>query len=65
MTKTFETDYGTVTVCNAMFDIDGTNLEEGIEIKGEGFLIENYGWRYIDEMTVEDVEELIEKEHYH
>ena len=65
MEKTFETDYGTVTVRNAMFDVDGTNLEEGIEIKGEDFLLENYGYRDIDEMTTDEVEDLIENKDYH
>ena len=43
-----------------MFDADGTNLEEGIEIKGDEIgLIEVYGYHDIDEMTNEDVEVLI------
>lgn len=61
MEKTFETSQGEVTVRNAMFDIDGTNLEEGLEIKGEEIgLIEVFGYRDIDGLTVDDVEKLIE-----
>lgn len=62
MENIFETpNFGTVTVRNAMFDIDGTTLEEGIEIKGDDVeLIEIYGYRDVEEMSVEDVETLIE-----
>ena len=36
MNRTVETkDYGTVEVRNAVFDLDGTTLQEGIEIKGD------------------------------
>ena len=61
MKKTFETElYGTVEVRPAMFDIDGTNLEEGIEIKGEEIgIIELYGWRDIEDLITAEVEDLI------
>ena len=60
MRKTFETIYGTVEVRPAMFDVDDTTLEEGIEIIGEEVgLIEICGWRDIDELTIEDIESLI------
>ena len=59
--KKFVTDYGDVQVRNAMFDIDGTNLEEGIEVKGDGFLLEIYGYRDIDDMSINDVELIINK----
>ena len=43
-----------------MFDIDGTNLEEGIEIKGEEIgIIELYGWRDIEDLITTEVEDLI------
>ena len=62
MMNTFNCAYGDVVVRNAMFDIDGTNLEEGIEIKGEEIgLIEVYGYRDVSDLTVDEVEELIEK----
>ena len=52
--------YGSVEIRPAMFDIDGTNLEEGIEIKGDEIaLIEIYGWHDISELNVEKVEQLI------
>jgi len=61
MNRFIETqDYGKVEVRNAMFDIDGNTLEEGIEIKGEEFgLIELYGWIDIDELSSDKVNELI------
>ena len=64
MTKDFITDYGTITVRNAMFEDDnGTNLHEGIELKDEdGNIQEVAGWSDINEMTVDDVERLIENE---
>lgn len=59
--RTFETkDYGKVEVRIAMFDIDGTNLEEGVEIKGDDIgLIELHGWRDISELSSKNVNELI------
>jgi len=62
MTKEFITDYGTIIVRNAMFeDENGTDLYEGIELKDEdGKILEVSGYRDIDEMTVDDVESLIE-----
>ena len=61
MSKIIETkDYGKVEIRNAMFDIDGTTLEEGVEIKGDEIgLIELYGWIDIDELSSDKVNELI------
>lgn len=60
MSKIFNTDYGRVEVRPAMFDIDGTTLEEGIEIKGEGLgLIELHGYRDISDLVLEEVEDII------
>jgi hypothetical protein len=61
MNKIIETkDYGKVEVRTAMFDIDGTSLEEGIEIKGEEMgLIEIYGWKDISELSSKDINNLI------
>lgn len=61
MSRIIETkDYGKVEIRNAMFDIDGTTLEEGIEIKGKEIgLIELYGWIDIDELSPNKVNELI------
>ena len=43
-----------------MFDIDGTTLQEGVEVKGEDIgLIEVYGWRDIEDLTIQQVESLI------
>lgn len=62
MTKEFITDYGTIIVRNAMFEEEnGTDLYEGIELKDEdGKILEICGYRDIDEMTIDDVESLIE-----
>ena len=63
MSKIIETkDYGKVEIRNAMFDIDGTNLEEGVEIKGDEIgLIELYGWRDIEELSYDEINELIKQ----
>ncbi len=62
MTKTFNTKkYGEVTVRNAMLDMDGTNLKDGIEIKGDFNLIEIYGDFDVEEMSDEQVEGLIDR----
>ena len=60
MRKIETKDYGIVEIRNAMFDIDGTNLEEGVEIKGDEIgLIELYGWRDIDALSSDKVNELL------
>ena len=55
--KKFDTELGTITVRNAMFeDENGTDLYEGIELKDEdGNLVEVEGYRDIDEMTGDEV----------
>ena len=62
MTKDFITDYGTITVRNAMFeDENGTDLYEGIELKDEyGNIKEVSGYRDIDELTSDDIEKMID-----
>ncbi len=62
MTQTFDTNFGEVEVRNIMIDLDGTNLEEGIEITVPNVKqpIEIYGYRSVEDMTVNEVEELLE-----
>jgi len=56
-----ETVYGLVTIRPAMFDIDDTNLESGIEIKGDDIgLLEFYGYYDIENLTIDEIEEMIE-----
>lgn len=56
-------EYGDVEVRPAMFDVDGTNLQEGIEVI---FLeedlpnIEIYGYVDLDELTADEVIEMID-----
>ena len=61
MTKNFDTEtYGNVSVRNAMIDIDGTNLVEGIEISiGVSEMVEVAGYHDLDELTADEVENLI------
>lgn len=57
-------DYGLVRVSFAMLDIDGTTLDDGIEIKSEDDefkIIEIVGWRDVQEMTEEEVIKLIDE----
>ena len=64
MIRTLETKFGEITLRSAMFDIDGTNLEEGIEIKLEGELIGEVigGDIYeVEEMSTDDVEAFVMK----
>jgi len=60
--KTYHTDYGDVIVRNAMFDTDGTNLEEGVEVKNpdNNVLVEIYGYKDVEEFTIDELEEIIE-----
>lgn len=61
MEKEFNTIYGKVTVRNAMLEMnDNTTLCDGVEIKGDGFLIEILEWMDIDELTVDEVVDLID-----
>lgn len=63
MTKEFITPhYGIIIVSNVMLEEeDGINLYEGIELKDvEDNIIEVSGYWDIDEMTVKEIEELIE-----
>ena len=58
--KNFETNYGKVSVRSIMMD-DGTNLFEGIEVKGDDVeLFEVEGYRDVDDMSVDEVESIIE-----
>lgn len=61
MEKIFDTSYGSVTVRNAMLELeDNTTLVDGIEISGESIeLVEIYKWYDVDELTANEVEELI------
>ena len=61
MEKTFKTKFGKISLRTAMLETDGTNLEEGVEIKLDGKLIgEAFGWRNVEGMTVEEAEEFLE-----
>ena len=59
--ETFDTTFGIVTVRNIMIDIDGTNLEEGIEINNPEFFkpLEILGYINIDELEEDRLEDLI------
>ena len=58
--KIINCSYGEVEVRNSVFDINGTDLVEGIEIKGDDIgLIEIYGYYHIDDMSNEEIENLI------
>jgi len=58
MTIEVELEIGEITVRNAMIDIDGTNLEEGVEIVQDGVVI-NEWLGYIDLDDEEEVEQLL------
>ena len=62
MEKKFNTNYGIALIRYAIFDIDGTNLEEGVEINLDGKYIGRRlgGNLDVESMTVKEVEELIE-----
>jgi hypothetical protein len=57
----FDTKYGEVTLRNAMIDVDGTNLEEGLELYLDGEYVNDMTGRSAgEETTVEKAEELYE-----
>lgn len=64
MKYTYDTTYGEVEFSSAVFDIDGTNLVEGTEVRLDGELVvEDKGTPVstFDEMTTDEVEEYLLK----
>jgi len=59
MKKTFETSHGKVQVRDAMIDTDGTNLEEGVEVKLDGKLITEIWNIHVREINKDNIEEII------
>jgi len=63
--KTFNTKFGEILLRKAVFDMDGTNLESGIEIKLDDELIAEVVDSYFDfedeDTTIEEVEDFVEK----
>ena len=57
MIKVVETEIGEVELRNAMIDLDGTNLEEGVEIKLGGEYMHFVG--HVDLEDEEEVEQLL------
>ena len=58
--KKLETKYGEVKLRVVMIDIDGTNLEEGIEVSLNGELLGQVIEIDFDDLTIADVEEIVE-----
>jgi len=54
MTKKVETSIGEVELRNAMIDLDGTNLEEGVTVTSEGECIHEF----VGQVDLEDEEEV-------
>ena len=63
MNRTVETkDYGTVEVRNAVFYLDGTTLQECIEIKGDDIdLTEIVGYYDVSDITSDEVNDLLKQ----
>lgn len=57
MIKVVETEIGEVELRNAMIDLDGTNLEEGVEIKLGGEYMHFIG--QVDLNDEEEVEQVL------
>jgi hypothetical protein len=58
--KKVETKYGEVELRVVMTDIDGTNLDEGIEVTLNGELLGQVIEIDFDDLTISDVEEIVE-----
>ena len=58
MTKKVETSNGEVELRNAMIDLDGTNLEEGVTVTSEGECIHEFVG-HVDLEDEEEVEQLL------
>jgi hypothetical protein len=65
--RTFrKTIAGTVKVKYVMFDVDGTNLEEGIRISGDELYddIKIYDYYDVSEMTKKQLNKILEENNY-
>lgn len=61
MEKTFETKFGKVRLRNVMIDTNGTDLVDGIDVYlDDKWVKDRWGYFDLEEMTIEEVEELIE-----
>lgn len=61
-TRIFNTIYGEVKLRNVMLDIDGTTLEDGIDIYLNDDLVgDKIGWVDLEELTNEDAEKIINR----
>jgi len=67
MKVTKETFYGTVEFSTAVFDLDGTNLEEGVEVRINDELVGELVGESLsrfEEMSDEEVEKFVEDKEY-
>jgi hypothetical protein len=57
-----ETKWGTISIRHAMIDVDGTNLEDGLEIKLDGELVGTaIGFTSRDFSDIDSLEKFVEK----
>jgi hypothetical protein len=61
MKKTFETSLGKVKVSFAMIDTNGTDLCEGVDFNLDGKFIGDAVGLSLDEITKDNIEELLEE----
>lgn len=59
MKRTFETSCGLVSVRDAMLDQDGTNLEEGVEVRLDGELLAGTVGISVSELNQDNIEVFI------
>lgn len=62
---TFNTKHGEVNIRTAVFDTDGTNLQDGVEVKLDDELVKELYGRHVyqfEDMSVEEIEKFLEEE---
>ena len=59
MKKTFETSPGTVQVRDVMIDTDGTNLEEGVEVRLDGKVLNEIWNIHVREINENNIEQIM------
>lgn len=62
---TFNTKHGEVSIRTAVFDTDGTNLQDGVEIKIDNELVKELYGQHVyqfEDMSVEEIEKFLEEE---
>lgn len=57
MEKTVETKFGEITLRDAILDMDGTNLEDGLEVKLDGEYLAEFAGKRVSDFNDDETDE--------